>query len=106
VYILFVRPKKSIAFYARIYREKGYKVFELPYKLFQAPIYVEWDQSFKDKNDSFYNHHEYYKYDVIVSNTLNRSFLLIMNPLMIQEMLGPQNVPKLSKFFDFFETYH
>jgi hypothetical protein len=60
------------AYYAKLFRRQGYKVLELPYEIAGAPHFNEWEHNYKEKGDAFYNYrHDYFNYDVIVSNTVN-----------------------------------
>jgi hypothetical protein len=83
LYALIIKPKKLMSFYVRLFRQQGYSVIQMPYKALGSGYYQEWEENYKnkDRRDSFYNHrHEYYKYDVIVSNLFNKVHLFFMNP--------------------------
>ena len=80
-YTFYLHPKKMRKYYARVCRKHGYKAIELPFSPLGAPFYEEQLSAAKDKKDSFYYHkHHYYNYDIIISNLVNNSHLIVLNP--------------------------
>ena len=103
---LYFKPKKMRRHYTELFRKNGYKVAELPFKPLATPYYDQWVQAFEQKQDSFYFHkHEYFNYDIIVSNIINNPQIIVLNPELIKELFSSEKIVVLHKFHDTFEAF-
>jgi hypothetical protein len=79
-YKIVIAPRRLKAHYVQAFKNKGYRVMELPYQPAGAPYFEMLAKAEKEKGDTFYDHkHSLYNYDMIVSNVLNHVELVLLN---------------------------
>ncbi len=54
-YFFYFKPKNLRKYYAKILRERGYKVYEFPFRPYTIPIYDNMLMSSELKNDALYS---------------------------------------------------
>ena len=80
IYKLILKPKNLKEHYGKLFRQQGLRVLELPFKAIVAPYFKTILNSYETHRDCFYlNKNEFYKYDVIVGNVLNRPQIIMIN---------------------------
>jgi hypothetical protein len=96
-----IKPMKLKTRYAKHFQDRGYKVLELPFKPTTAPYYLNIFNNAVKNKDPYYQHkHDYFNYDVIVTNVLRQPCVTCINPELILEITGPEKVSILHKKLD------
>ena len=85
VYFYYIRPKTQIKELKRLFEQKGYRVYEFPFKLFgfsqMNPIYAE-----VPNGSAMKAYKELFpKYDVTVGNYMGRLSVQLLNPTLLSE---------------------
>lgn len=107
-YTLFLKPLKLKAHYSRLLKQKGYKIYEFPYKVHTAPLFEDFLINQKEKGDFAYTlkHVLSDDYDVMITNTLNGISFYFLKPQIIKELYQKDLALKLIKkntAFDIFK---
>ena len=93
-----IRPMKQKRHYAKLFRDKGFKVLELPFKPLGAPYFEMITKAFKENKDSFYhNKHHFHEYDLIVTNVLQHPELIVLKFDIVKELISPEKLTVLHK---------
>jgi hypothetical protein len=93
IYRWIVAPMRLKSHYARLFRAKGYRVLELPFKPVGAPYYEDLAREAETHHDAFYNHkHSYYNYDLVISNVLDRPEIIPLSFDLIKELLSSEKL--------------
>jgi len=76
----YIKPLKLRKHYLSTFKKLGYKVYELPFKPFGAPIYESHAYYSREKKDALYgSKYVYQGYDIVLGNILNLPNLLFIN---------------------------
>ena len=88
-----LRLRKKMTKYASAFRSHGFKVKEFNFKPFGAPFFQSYIQTAQLKGDAaYYFKHDYHRYDLIVSNVLDRPIIIAMNPELIKEITSAEKI--------------
>lgn len=73
-------PRSKINAYRKYFEEKGFRVYQFPYKMFTYPI-IQTIYKDSKKGDALYTYkHEFINYDVILANHLHHPSISLLNP--------------------------
>ena len=103
VYKFIIQPKKLQKMYVRCFEDKGYRVLEIPFKPFDAPVF---NQIIKDEKggDAYKSLKDLYsQYDVVVSNVFGKIMVDVIHPDFMKDFYFKENhyaFPKSSSIFD------
>ena len=87
VYRYYLVPKRITDHYARVFKEKGYKVYHYPFKFLGVPHLEQALRNIDTKKDGTYDFkHTLVGYDVIVANFLADPFIGFINPELGKEL--------------------
>ena len=108
LYKCVIQPKKLHDRYVKAFRQKGFKVYEFPFRPFQAPS-LKLTQQDQEKGDAFLAFRTRYKqYDVVISNIVHQPLIYLANPSLIKDYyLGDQEYefPKVSSFMGLLKNF-
>ena len=92
-YYFYLKPMSIRKQYLKNLRALNYRVFELPFKPFGAPVYEVMQRYEKEKKDALYgNKYVYQGYDVVLTNILNYPQLLFLNPKLARQVVSVEKV--------------
>jgi cytochrome P450 len=106
VYKFFIKPFKNMKWQAKSFRDKGYKVLEMPFSIIDPPPMMVYDKSGKFEDSLEFVKNNYPKYDVVVMNLLNEVLVELVNPDLVKSFLAPDKLntyPKDRKYVDVME---
>jgi len=85
-YIFYFKPKRTLAWYKKNLEALGYKVYDVPFKMFDAPLMRQKKKDELEHGDAFYtDKHLLPEYDVAISNVLHMTTLKIFNADLLKE---------------------
>ena len=88
LYLLFgsyIIPKRRMAAYTSALRKAGYRVMEEPFAFLDASYSKQFKTSEEKHGDAYYNvKKNYSQVDVVVTNIMNKTLLLLINPIVLQ----------------------
>lgn len=97
-YFFYFKPKKLCKHYAKLLRERGYKVYEFPFMPFNCPFISQFQKNQIEKKDPLYSFkYEMQGYDVVVSNSLYHPQLIFLNLKLGREITGADKLMVLLK---------
>ena len=79
-YVFVIKPRRDLDNYARLFEQRGFKVFKYPFKFMQAPGVDFWQQKQTGNDVLSIMKNEYYKYDVVLSNFAHSVMIEYINP--------------------------
>lgn len=79
-----VKPKKLKAYYAKQFREKGFKVYEFPTNLLGYPT-LQILKKESEEGDAFKTFKQLYStYDVVISNSITSIEVVLTTPELVK----------------------
>ena len=93
VYKLYIKPKRQIDRYTKIFENLGFKVKAYPYTFFSVAKIAQEKKDIAEYHDSMHTwKFEHRKYDVVIFNILNNVVLEFANVDLLKEILAPDKV--------------
>jgi hypothetical protein len=95
------------AYYSKIFKAHGYRVYEYPYSVFTAPFFDNLWQDQKTKNDYNYTGKHVFSdsYDLAISNVYNKPELVFFHEKLVKGYFDKNvqlQVPKMNTGFEIF----
>jgi len=98
-YSLYLRPLQERKYYLKTLRNLGYRVKELPFKVMGAPVYDYLQKNQLEQHDAMYGVKvDCQGYDIIMSNLLNSTHILLINLKLAQQMFSTDRFMLFPKY--------
>jgi len=104
-YKLYLKPLRIKAYYSKLLKDKGFKIFEYPYQLLKAPFFEDMFTNVREKGDFNYTGKYIYSdnYDLVLTNVMNEVAVTFFSPELIKETFHKDVVVKVIKKYTVYE---
>ena len=96
-YRCYWEPKKRHQWYVENFRKQGYKVLEVPFRPLAITFLKIYDLSPNTKDAMRVPKETYPQYDVCVMNTMNKVYINLIHPDLIQDFYLVENLENYAK---------